>query len=378
MLSNLTSGFLKGWVLNNTSNQGALKDKHIHTEKDSALLKQVYQSVAQELTVNKQATARLLIVKFIFYFSLMAAAYTIIYTSTHTASFFIVFIAYGLLSVLLGFNFAHDFSHNTIFSSKSLNNIGFTAIYTLLGAHAAAWKFRHVHSHHYAPNVKDYDSDLQITSLIRVEPTGKYLWIHRFQHLYAPLAYTTYSFYWVFIKDFVIYFTDPSNPKKGKLQFHFSFWIQKIMYLGYLLILPMLFTQHSWPVVLGAFLTMHLVQSLFLLFTFFITHHVEQTAYFNTDKEGYIETSWFLNQVKSSNDFYPVSRTANFIFGGFNNHVAHHLFPHIHHVHYPQLNRILYRILNDHDIKPNETTFTGGIRSHLRHLKNMGTPSNRR
>ena len=348
-----------------------MKDKHIHIDQDSKLLKQVYAEVEQKLTINSVLTARLLVFKFAFYFSLMAIAYTAIYLTNDPKVLLTAFISFGLISVLLGFNFAHDFSHNTIFKDKKLNNLGFIFIYTLLGAHAEAWKFRHIHSHHYAPNVKDYDSDLQITNLIRVEPTSKHKWFHKFQHIYAPLAYTTYSLYWVFIKDFVIYFTERGNPQKTKLRYHISFWFQKIVYLSYLLILPILFSNFYWTLVVVCFLVMHLLQSLFLLFTFFMTHHVESTAYFDADDEGYIKTSWLRNQVKSSNDFYPFSKAANFVFGGFNNHIAHHLFPHIHHVHYPQLNRILYRTLIRNNIRPNVTTYFGGIKSHLRHLRNM-------
>ncbi|GHN01141.1 hypothetical protein WSM22_26300 [Cytophagales bacterium WSM2-2] len=348
-----------------------MRDRHIHIEQDSSLLREIYQRVDEELTFGGK-TKILLVSKFAFYFVWMVAAYAGIYVASNTVLFFVSYVAYGLASVLMGFNFAHDFSHNTIFKSKKLNQVCFTIIYALLGAHAEAWKYRHIHSHHFAPNVKDYDSDLQITSLIRVEPSSPIRWYHRIQHIYAPLAYTTYSLYWVFVKDFVIYFSDRSNPQRMKIYWHISFWLQKSFYLSALLIYPVLFSNHHWSTVATAFLAMHLVQSLFLLFTFFITHHVENTAYFATDANGYISTSWVTNQIKSSNDFYPFSNTANFIFGGFNNHVAHHLFPHVHHVHYPQLNRILYRVLNEHHIKPNETTFFGGVLSHLRHLKNMG------
>lgn len=69
---------------------------------------------------------------------------------------------------------------------------------------------------------------------------------------------------------------------------------------------------------------------------------------------------------------YPYSRIANFIFGGFNNHVAHHLFPHIHHIYYPDLNKILYKILVENGVQPNQTTYWGGVCSHLRLLKRMG------
>ena len=348
-----------------------MRDKHIHIEKDSLLLKQVYADVEQRLLINKKKTRRLLAMKFIFYFALMAISYTVIFYTNNVFVLFLGFVMFGVLSVLMGFNFAHDLCHNTVFKNNKLNNLGFIAIYTMLGAHAEAWKFRHIRSHHYAPNVKDYDSDLQITHLIRVEPGSDYSWYHKFQHLYAPIAYTTYSFYWVFVKDFVIHFSNDGNPQKRKRVYHVSFWTQKIFYVGYLLILPILFCQFSWMLVTTAFLAMHFVQSLFLLFTFFMTHHVEKTAYFETDDNGYIQTSWLANQIKSSNDFHPFSKTANFIFGGFNNHIAHHLFPHIHHVHYPALNRILYRTLIRNNIRPNVTTFTGGIVSHLRHLRKL-------
>lgn len=355
-----------------TLNPSLLNDKHLNITADSDLLKLVHREVQDGLRIDKKATAALLTVKFVFYSTLMLVTYTGIFLSTTTTGLFTAYILFGLFSVLSGFNFAHDLCHNTVFKSKVLNNAGFTFIYTLVGAHAEAWKFRHIHSHHYAPNVKDYDTDLQITGLIRVEPGSEYRWFHKYQHYYAPLAYTTYSFYWVFIKDFIVYFTDDSNPRKYSFRYRLSFWIQKLFYLGYLIILPILFTNKPWLYIIAAFIVMHLVQSLFLLFTFFITHHVEKTEYFNTNENGHIETSWFTNQVKSSNDFYPFSPAANFIFGGFNNHIAHHLFPHVHHVHYPKLNRILYKVLNDHHIKPNTTGFLGGIASHLRHLRKMG------
>lgn len=349
-----------------------MKDKHINLPSDSGLLKKIYTEAEQQLSIRKGATARFLLGKAIVYIFLVVFFYVLIWHTSQLPVLFIAYSAFGLSAVLLGFNFAHDFSHNTVFNNKRLNHFFYALIYTLLGAHAEAWKYRHVHSHHYAPNVKDYDSDLQITALIRVEPTAPLRWYHRYQHLYALPAYTTYSLYWVLIKDFVLFYTDKSFPEKKSAAYRLSFWIQKIFYLSYLLVLPMLLTGFAWHSVLLAFLLMHALQSLFLLVTFFMTHHVESTHYFSADENGFIQASWFTNQVKSSNDFYPFSKTANFIFGGFNNHIAHHLFPHIHHIHYPSLNRILYRVLRAHGIEPNVTGFFSGALSHLRHLKKMG------
>lgn len=350
-----------------------MRDRHIHIAEDSALLKLIYQEVDGQLKIDQSKTVFLLWMKFIFYLGLVSFSYILIYLSSDAWLFVLSYSLFGIASVLLAFNFAHDLSHNTVFKNKKLNNLGFIAIYTLVGAHAEAWKHRHIHSHHYAPNVKDYDSDLQISGLIRVIPGSDYKWFHRFQHIYAPIAYTTYSLFWVFVKDFVILFSKEEGQTKS-FAYHLSFWMQKLFYFLYLLYLPIQFANQPWQLVVIAFLAMHLLQSLFLLFTFFMTHHVESTAYPETDEDGFIKESWLMNQVKSSNDFYPFSRTANFIFGGFNNHVAHHLFPHIHHVHYPALNNILFSILKEHQIEPNVTTYLGGIQSHLKLLRNLGRP----
>lgn len=348
-----------------------MKDKHIHVPQDSALLKEIYRAVDVGLKIDPSAFRRQLWIKFAVYFSLTLGFYLSLFGAENAAFFLLCFVLYGFTSLLFAFNFSHDFSHNTVFKSKKLNNLGFTVIYTVVGAHAEAWKQRHIYSHHYAPNVEDYDSDLKISKLIRVIPGSEHYWWHRFQHWYAPLAYTTYSLFWVFIKDFVILFSKDDFVKNKGLRYHVSFWVQKTAYFCLVLGLPLAFAPQAWYMVLAGFLLMHLTQSLFLLFTFFMTHHVESTAYPTTDEKGYINSSWLMNQVLSSNDMHPFSRRANFILGGFNNHIAHHLFPHIHHIHYPELSRILYDILQRHGINPNKTSYWGGITSHLRLLKKM-------
>lgn len=240
-----------------------------------------------------------------------------------------------------------------------------------MGVHASAWKHRHINAHHYAPNVEGYDSDLNISHLIRVIPSSNYKWYHRYQHVYAPLAYTSYSLFWIFIKDFVLLYTDVDLSDNRKLKYHAGFWLQKFIYFIVILAIPIMFSHQTLVIALFGFLLMHVTQSLFLLFTFFMTHHVMSTEYPTTDKDGRIETSWVMNQVKSSNDMHPFSKTANFILGGFNNHIAHHLFPNVHHIYYPKMSVIIYRILRENRIEPNQTTYWEGIVSHMRLLKSL-------
>ena len=353
-----------------------MKDRHKQILSDSLLLKSIHDRVEQELTIDPVKTSQLITLKFVFYLCISVICYSGIFMIQQPILFIGCFILYGFSSMLFAFNFAHDFSHNTVFKNKRANNFCYTVLYTLMGAHAKAWKQRHIQSHHFAPNVEEYDSDLKISKLIRVIPNSKYYWWHKFQHIYATLAYTTYSLFWVFIKDVVILFSHDNYTTKKNFYYHLTFWFQKLVYIGYLFILPFEFSNQTWSVVLIGFIAMHLCQSVFLLFTFFITHHVEGTEYPTTNNEGEINTSWVMNQIKSSNDLHPFSKTANFIFGGFNNHIAHHLFPNVHHVHYPELNKVVYRVLNENGIQPNETSYFGGIVSHLRLLKKMSSVEN--
>ncbi len=351
-----------------------MRDKHLHVPKDSELLKSIYRSVETDLDIGNMRFRAIIWTKLVFYLSASVLLYTMLYKVETPVAFVLTYIGYGFAVLLLAFNFAHDFSHGTVFKNKNLNQLGFVLTYTLVGAHAEAWKLRHIHSHHYAPNVEGYDSDLEISSWIRVIPNSPHYWFHRYQHWYAPLAYTTYSLFWVFIKDFVLLFSKSQYGEHKNFGYHLSFGAQKLAYLTYILVFPMLYSGQWWFTVLLGFLLMHLMQSLFLLFTFFMTHHVEATAYPTTNENGRINTSWVMNQIESSNDMHPFSEPANFILGGFNNHIAHHLFPHYHHIHYPRINRILYKVLAQHHITPNQTTYWGGVLSHLRLLKRMSRP----
>lgn len=210
---------------------------------------------------------------------------------------------------------------------------------------------------------------------IRLEPNSPNKWYHRFQHWYAPFAYASYSLFWIFVKDFRLLYGKGNHLPTRDLVYHFNFWIQKVTYSVYLIVLPLFFVQVSWQVVLFGILAMHLSQSWFVLFTFLITHHVDTTAYPATDKNGKIQSSWLRNQIESSNDFHPFSFYANFLFGGFNNHIAHHLFPHLPHPYYPAISRAIYPIIEANRIRANHNTYWGGIAAHFRHLKNLGIAS---
>ena len=346
-----------------------MRANHLEIEKDSLLLQQLYAEVNEKLEINNTQFLFCLCFKFLFYLLITAGSYYTLFFITDSSIFILTFTLYGFLTLVFAFNFAHDLSHDSIFKSKNLNNFCYTLFYTMVGAHAEAWKVRHVQSHHYCPNVDGQDADMKITKWIRVIPSQKYYWFHKYQHYYASFLYMTYSLFWIVKKDFVNYFWEDEYKIQKNIRYHLIFWIQKIIYVILILVIPLIYCKVSWHTIIISFFIMHAVQSIFLLYTFFMTHHVKGSAYPTTNEDGKISTSWVMNQIKSSNDMHPFSKTANFIMGGFNNHVAHHLFPNIHHLHYVSLNKILYPFLLSRGIVPNQTTYWGGIKGHLQLLK---------
>jgi linoleoyl-CoA desaturase len=283
----------------------------------------------------------------------------------------LLYIGMGYLLLLLGLNFAHDFAHNTLFKNRRLNNFFFEVLFALMGVNGYLWKIRHIYSHHPSPNLEGYDVDIELSGIIRLSSLQPFKSYHQFQHLYAPVLYLTYSLYWIGYKDIGLFF----KSRHANLTFDkhpTAEWVKlvagKALYISYMLIVPATCTSFTWPQLLGAFLLMHFLKSGFLLFTFLISHHVEETAH---PGQAIVNHSWLMHQVSSSNDFHPFSKTANFIFGGFNCHVAHHLFPSVPHPYYPGISRIIYRHLHENNLPVHQTSYVGGILSHLRLLKSL-------
>src|SRR6185436_20881770 len=99
-----------------------MKDKHIHIAADSELLRLIKERVKEKLVIKPTQLKRLIWFKFSIYFLLVAFSYFMIYRANNPYLFVLSFILYGFFAVLLGFNFAHDFSHNTLLKSRKWNN----------------------------------------------------------------------------------------------------------------------------------------------------------------------------------------------------------------------------------------------------------------
>lgn len=351
------------------------KPRFAKNASEEAIFRTIYSEVNAFIAQQKNSSKKGLMLKAFVFSALFAGSYAMVLIAQAFWMLLTAYVLLGVALVLLGLNFAHDFAHNTIFKSKRANNAFFEGLFMLMGINGYLWKTRHTLSHHNYPNTEGYDVDVELGSVVRLSAAKTPKKHHKWQYLYAPVLYSIYTLYWVLYKDFVLFF----QKRHANLTFArhgaketTKLWLFKIIYLGYVIVLPLLVSPLSAGQVLLAFLVFHAVAAWLLLFTFLITHHVEATQYFSEHNNVLSSTSWLMHQVKSSNDFHPFSPAANYIFGGFNCHVAHHLFPNVCHVHYPAISQIIYKNLLQNGIVPNKTTFAGGIASHIRVLKNMG------
>jgi len=259
---------------------------------------------------------------------------------------FFIYLLYAFLgawSVFLGLNIGHDAAHNAIFKRRK-DNQTLLMVFDLLGTNSYNWVNRHLGAHHVYPNIMNYDSDIQQTSVVKIFPKDRHRIYHRFQHLYMPVVYMLYIFRWVLYRDFKDAFSkrigvfDNSNyPKKQLVQMIFF----KLFYLFQFIVLPVLVLKLSWLFALSAFFLLTVVGSLVITFVLLSTHVGEDAQFPEPNENNELPHSWSYHQVLTASDFGKSNPFILTLFGGFNFHVIHHLCPHICHIHYPELTKIL-------------------------------------
>jgi linoleoyl-CoA desaturase len=280
----------------------------------------------------------------------------------------------GFVSASFGFYVLHDACHGS-YSSKKWVNEAFGHSLNALGGNAFIWKFKHNIIHHTYTNVDGMDDDIAKSPVMRQCNTQKWVPAHRFQHIYVVLVYAISSFAWVFMMDFNKYFKRRiiNTPlQKMSLKEHFVFWISKVLYAFFYILIPVYFV--GWgPWAIG-FTVMHIAMGFTLAIVFQLAHVVEQTE-FEVAKidPKIIENEWAIHQVVTTANFAPRNKIVSWFVGGLNYQIEHHLFPRVSHVHYPALSKIVKNTCAKFNLPYNEyPTMISAIVSHFRMMRNLG------
>ena len=326
---------------------------------------------------NRYGNLRLLL-KLVSMALIVGIAYVGILHSHNFGFLLFFYIVFGLMFLIIGINFGHDAAHHCVTGHRKFDNLLFQLIFGLQGLSGYVWQIRHNFSHHIFPNVYENDTDLEMSGLILLSPHQKKLAIHKYQHIYAPFVYLTFSLAWIFFVDISMFVRKKhANLKLGKIPAIevVKLILIKTTYLFTFIYIPYLITGLPLLQILSAYLLMNFSVSIFLAFTFFISHHVLEADYAEPDhSKAAVSGSWVHHQIVSTIDFCPESPVGNYIFGGFNLHIAHHIFPEVSHIHYPELTRIIRETLEENNLDWYKSFgFFDGVISHLTLLKRNGS-----
>ncbi len=283
----------------------------------------------------------------------------------------------GLAKSIVGLAVMHDANHGSLSKNKKINNF---VSYTLnmIGGHNTNWKIQHNYLHHSFTNIHGVDEDIQTAAMLRFSPNEKRRWIHRFQFLYAWFFYGLMTLHWVVSKDIIQIIR---YNKKGLLKAQRTnltrelviIVVSKILYIGYTVVLPFMMLDVSFWTILGGWLLMHFIAGLVLALIFQPAHVVPDTEFPKMDETGSVENKWAVHQLKTTMDFAKSSRLFSWFVGGLNFQVEHHLFPHICHVHYKKLSKIVESTCAEFKIPYySEPTFVGALWEHAKLLHRFG------
>jgi linoleoyl-CoA desaturase len=244
----------------------------------------------------------------------------------------------GLVVAGIGFNIMHDGAHGSFSKYKWLNNVAASSL-NVLGT------------------------------------TQPKLVMHKYQHIYFWFLYSLLYILWVFLLDYQKYFKGRIGQmplKKMSVTDHVIFWSFKIFYLILFIAIPIYtvgFT--AWLV---GFLVFSLLAGFVISIVFQLAHTVEHTHFpMPHEDTGKLDDEWAIHQLKTTANFAPKNKFINWMVGGLNFQIEHHLFPKISHIHYTEIRRIVKQACDEYGISYIEyPRMRHAISSHVSFLKQMG------
>jgi linoleoyl-CoA desaturase len=318
-----------------------------------------------------------IMIKSIFMLSLYIAPLVLVLTLNMPVWLALVLmVVMGIGKAGIGMGVMHDAAHGSFSKHKWLNQLMANSMF-LFGTNVINWKIQHNVLHHTYPNVYEWDNDIDTKGIIRLSQHAETHKIFRYQYIFGPLLYSfmTLAKFFGDIKQLIVY------QKLGALKIFNSslaknlriLIITKIIYLGIFFGLPFIFTDFSWWQIVLGFLIMHFVASMIMGTVFQMAHVVEGMAEPQPDESGIIQNQFYVHQLETTSDFGKRRSLLGWYIGGLDFQAIHHLFPHISHVHYPEL----ALIVKDTAVEFNQPyhsqgSFFKAFGSHIRTLKRLG------
>lgn len=289
----------------------------------------------------------------------------------------LVYLILGFTTAVIGLAIMHDANHGAFSRKKWVNKLfGFSM--NVVGASAFTWKIQHNVLHHTYTNVHGMDEDIQGRGLFRFSPDSPLRRIHRFQHVYAFFFYSMLTLSWTFVGDFarMARYRKMGLVDQAKADYKKEMRIliaSKVGYIGYMLVLPALISGFAWWQAALGFVFLHMVAGLSLSLIFQPAHVEESTTFYQPDENNKLPEAWAVHQLLTTSNFAMSSRWFTWLIGGLNYQIEHHLFPHVSHIHYRKISKIVRRTAKEFGLPYNQRkTFVGAVYHHVRLLRQLG------
>lgn len=287
-------------------------------------------------------------------------------------------IVMGLGLAGIGLSVMHDANHGAYSGKAWVNNmLGYSL--NLVGANAFNWKIQHNVLHHSFTNVHDHDEDISPRGVLRLSPSSPWKKIHRYQFIYSWFFYGLMTIVWLTFKDFyrIVNYHKTGLARKQTSSILVEWLIlvaSKFVYIGYIFVIPVLFTPLLWWQVLCGIFFMHYIAGFILAIIFQPAHVAEGTEYPEPDASNTLENNWAVHQLLTTSNFGNRSRWFSWYVGGLNFQIEHHLFPTICHVHYRNIAGIVRKTAHEFGLPYKSfNTFLEALQGHARLLKKLGS-----
>lgn len=316
-----------------------------------------------------------MIFKIILYFSLDILFYALMITSTNIITFYTFYIFMGISILLTAFNISHDAAHGVAVKSKFWNKILFSLSFNLQGNNAYVWGKNHNESHHLYTNIEGSDIDVLNNPLFRMTESQPLKWFHKYQFIYAPFLYLLYSINWFFFRETLMLINFSSRTIKIEIPRSeiIKLVVYKLLYIAYMIVLPIYFLSFGWQTVLLAFLFNHFLISILFVGVLGVSHLSDFVEHPVPNQDNKLDISWPKLQMCTSVDYNANSIFLNWTLGGFNAHALHHLLPNICHIHYLDILPMFRELAEKHNLTYMEMSYRKSLAAHFRFLKAMGT-----
>lgn len=285
-------------------------------------------------------------------------------------------VSYALAAAAMGFNIFHDATHGTFSAHRGVNRALSRLTCAVLGIGRYFWWYKHNVLHHRYTNLFEWDDDLETRGSLRLSPEQPWQPKFKNQHRWFYALYCGATLEWLFVKDFVQYFTLRINPYRSipamSSQEKREFWICKAIYFAGFVALPFAVMPASHAVIL--LLVFHAILSLTLTFIFNLAHASDVVDFPAVDATSTIDAAWAAHQLQTTVNFAMENRVVTWFAGGLNFQIEHHLFPNICHTHYKEISSVVRAAALEHGLPYHQhETYFGAIRSHVRVLRELGT-----